>query len=134
MRDIIQYLNEEKGKTIMISSHILEELSKIATSYGIIKDGRLMEELSREALEKKCRSHITMILDEYEKATALLEQHLHIKDYELQEQGLWIYDDVQTNEIISLFTSEHINISQIYKEKQSLEDYFLNVTEGDSHA
>lgn len=134
LRDIIQSLNKEKGMTIIISSHILEELSKIATCYGMIKDGVLIEQLSREELESKCRSHITLILDDLTKACALIEQKLLVKDYEVHDQAIWIYDDITTEAVMNVFMKEGIKISQIYKEKQSLESYFLHQIGGDDHA
>ena len=64
IREVIQKLNEEKDMTIIISSHILGELSKVATRYGIIRSGKMIEELTAKQLEEKCRNYISIVVQE----------------------------------------------------------------------
>ena len=73
VRETIQKLAKERGMTICISSHILEELSKLATDYGIIHNGCLVQELTREELMKKCSERIELTLDNPKQAIAVLD-------------------------------------------------------------
>lgn len=74
-RQLIQRLNEE-GKTFIISSHILGELSRISTHYGIIREGSLVEEIDREELEKRCTDYFQIEVDNIKRALPLLEEGL----------------------------------------------------------
>ena len=78
VRETIQKLAKERGMTICISSHILEELSKIATDYGIIHNGCLVQELTREELMKKCSERIELTLDNPKQAVLLLLEQLNL--------------------------------------------------------
>lgn len=73
VRETLLRLNKEKGLTIIISSHILEELSKIATNYAIIDKGQLVKELSREELEATCREHIEIKMEHPDLALPVLD-------------------------------------------------------------
>ena len=80
MREIIQRLVTERGITVLLSSHLLDELSQIATHYGILHDGRLIRELSREQLASETRRYIELETIEVQKAVVMLDE-LGIKDY-----------------------------------------------------
>ena len=73
IRDVILALNQKKGVTFLVSSHLLDELSKIVTTYGIIKDGVLIEQITAKELEGRCRHHLKLRVDNIPKAQALLE-------------------------------------------------------------
>lgn len=73
LRQLVLRLNEE-GKTILVSSHILGELSKISTNYGIIKDGELIEQITREELEEKCQDYFQVQVQDVGRAFALLQE------------------------------------------------------------
>ncbi|MDD6769866.1 ATP-binding cassette domain-containing protein, partial [Inconstantimicrobium porci] len=83
IRELIKKLNNELGMTILISSHILGELSELATNYGIISHGKLIEEFTAKELREKCRQYIEIIVDDSKKATVLLEEKLGITNYEV---------------------------------------------------
>ena len=87
VRRILMDLNRKKGITILISSHILGELSKMATRYGIIKDGCLIQELSSEELNDKCRDYLCVKTADSKKASVLLEQQLGLSRYEVHPNG-----------------------------------------------
>lgn len=74
VRDTILRLNEERNMTILVSSHILEELSKIATHYGIIHNGSLLQEMTKEELMKRCSERIEICLDEPKRAVPVLDE------------------------------------------------------------
>ena len=126
IREVIQYLNENKKMTIIISSHILGELSKIATRYGIIRDGQMIEEISAKELDQKCRDYLLLKVEHVEKAIPLLENDLGIYDYIVHENNeIRIYDNIESSKINLVLTKHNIKINQIYYQKQDLESYFL---------
>lgn len=134
IREIIRYLNENKNITILISSHILGELSKIASRYGIIRDGCLIEEISASQLDEKCRSYLSVTLPDLAKAIPLLEEKLQIRDYKIyNDHEMRIYDDVKSVEINSLLAEHHIAVEQMFYQKQDLETYFLDKIGGENH-
>ena len=126
IREVIQYLNENKKMTIIISSHILGELSKVATRYGIIRDGQIIEEISAKELDQKCRDYLLLKVEQVEKAIPLLENDLGIYDYIVHENNeIRIYDNIESSKINLVLTKHNIKINQIYYQKQDLESYFL---------
>mgnify|MGYP003287934262 FL=1 len=126
IREVIQYLNENKKMTIIISSHILGELSTIATRYGIIRDGQMIEEISAKELDQKCRDYLLLKVEQVGKAIPLLENDLGIYDYIVHENNeIRIYDNIESSKINLVLTKHNIKINQIYYQKQDLESYFL---------
>lgn len=126
IREVIQYLNENKKMTIIISSHILGELNKIATRYGIIRDGQMIEEISAKELDQKCQDYLLLKVEQVEKAIPLLENDLEIYDYIVHENNeIRIYDNIESSKINLVLTKHNIKINQIYYQKQDLESYFL---------
>ena len=115
IREVIQYLNENKKMTIIISSHILGELSKVATRYGIIRDGQMIEEISAKELDQKCRDYLLLKVEQVEKAIPLLENDLGIYDYIVHENNeIRIYDNIESSKINLVLTKHNIKINQIY--------------------
>ena len=119
----------------IISSHNLSELDKVATHYGIIKDGELIEEISQKDLAEKCKSYLAMRVDDLKKTTFILEEKLGIKDYEIKEDGeLHVFTQNNSQMLNTELMKQGIQISQIYYQKQDLESYFLNKVGGQDHA
>lgn len=134
IREMIQYLNETKKMTIIISSHILGELSKIATRYGMIRDGKLIEEISKEELALKCMDYLSMKVDNIQKAVTLLETKLGMQHYQVHEQNeLWIFDDIDSEQVNLILAQNDIAISSMFYQKQDLESYFLERIGGNDH-
>lgn len=127
IREVIQYLNENKKMTIIISSHILGELSKVSTRYGIIRDGSIIEEITSKELENKCKSYISVKVSNVKRALPILEEKLKIKDYQVHENDeIRIFDNVDSAKVNLVLTENNISISQIFYQKQDLESYFLS--------
>lgn len=134
IRKIIQELNNTKKMTIVISSHILGELSKIATRYGIIRDGQLIEEISASELDKKCRTYLSIKTADPSRAIPVLEKELEIKDYQVNENDeIWIYDNIESSKVNECLSKNSISISQIFYQKQDLESYFLERIGGNTN-
>lgn len=134
MRNTLIDLNEQKGITIIISSHILGELDRIATHYGIIKNGELIEEISRSELSEKCKDYLSLTVDNVEKTVLVLEENLKIRDYEIMENGdFHVYGKIESGMINSALTLQNIHVLQMYYQKQDLETYFLNMIGGNDN-
>ncbi|MFD1206298.1 ATP-binding cassette domain-containing protein [Sporosarcina contaminans] len=135
MREIIQRLVTERGITVLLSSHLLDELSQIATHYGILHDGKIINELSREELARETRQFIELETTEAEQAVVILDR-LGIQDYEvITGTEINIYERLDDVALINrnLVLSD-VNVLRIGTSRQKLEDYFLQLTGGNPHA
>ncbi len=136
MRDLFHKLNEEKQITILISSHILGELSKIATSYGIIKDGVLIEEFDARELKSRCRRCVKLVVDDVERAAAVLEQNCHITSYDVPEPGvLRVFDGLENSGSMNReLMLAGVSLRESYLAGQDLEGYFMDLLGGGPNA
>ena len=134
MRELLLRLNREQGLTILVSSHILGELSKIATQYGIIQAGRMVEQLSAEELAQKCTDYLHVRTDQPRKAAALLERELHLTRWEMRPEGeIRVYGAVDTKAVGQVLTQAGISVEEMGLHRQDLEGYFLARMGGENH-
>ena len=130
VRNFIKNLSVERGKTILISSHILSEISLLADDIGIIDHGVLLEESSMEELEKKNRKYIQLQVSDIPKASLILERQFHVTDYAVQdEHNLRLYDTALDMAAINkalVVQDVAVISSQICND--TLEDYFKQIT------
>lgn len=135
VRNTIQRLNQEKNMTILISSHILEELSKIATDYGIIHEGCLLQELTNEELMNRCCERIEIILDEPESAVPVLD-YMGIANYQVvDKEHIYIFERLDESALINReLVKEGVLVKQLFINNEELESYFLNLTGGAHNA
>lgn len=136
VRNFVRSLCEERGKTVLISSHILSEISMLADDIGIINSGVLLVESSMEELRKKNRRFIQLTVSDTAKAALLLERKFHIMDYSIMDDHtLRIYDtSVNTAEINRVLVLEDVSVTSSELCNDTLEDYFRKVTGGESIA
>ncbi|OUN29197.1 ABC transporter ATP-binding protein [Blautia sp. An81] len=128
LRSILVELNQKKGVTMIVSSHILGELSKMATRYGIIKDGCLVKEISREELAAECKDYLYLKTADAKMAAVLLEEKLGIQNYEVRPEGeIRIYQNADPGQITTVMSSAGIPVYAIYGHQQDLEGYFLDL-------
>ena len=128
LRTLLVDLNQKKGVTILVSSHILGELSKMATRYGIIKDGCLVKEISKEELSAECKDYLYLKTSDSKMAAVLLEEKLGIRNYEVRPEGeIRIYQKADSGQITTVMTSAGISVFAIYGHQQDLEGYFLDL-------
>ncbi len=133
IRELILKLNREQGITVLISSHILDELSRLATHYGIIDQGRMVKELSAEELENACRKCVRMeVTDTKTLARVLDSQNLDYKI--LTETTADVYAKVNVTQLASALAAEDCEILSMQEKDESLESYFLSLVGGGSHA
>lgn len=131
IRNTIVRLQEERNMTIIISSHILEELSKIATDYGIIHNGMMLQELTREELMKRCEERIELVLDAPEQALPVLDR-LGFHNYQVVEHNkILIYERLNESAALNMELSHAgIAVKEISLTNEELESYYLNLTGG----
>ena len=124
VRDLIVSLNK-KGVTFVISSHILDELGKIATVYGIMSEGKL-EEITAEELAKKCRSSMTITVDDAVKAETALKEKFSDISLETTNTSVTIFSEITDLSAISetLFSSG-VKIYEMKSNGADFENYFI---------
>ena len=124
IRDIIVELNG-KGVTFMISSHILDELGKIATTYGIMSDGAL-EEITADELKEACRSSLKIVVDDGIKATPVLEREFPTLFYEISGNTITVKKQGEDAAAINrALVNAGINVYELKSEGMEFEDYFI---------
>lgn len=133
IRKFLQTLCYEQGKTIIISSHILSEISLLADDIGIIHDGHLLKEISMSELKEKNKKFIEVKVDSVSKATQLLESVLKCKNYSVIDKNcIQIYDEtLDTEEIANCLVIHGVGLSSLYFKHETLEDYFTSLTGGE---
>lgn len=131
IRDTLFRLNSERNITLIISSHILEELSKIATHYGIIHDGVLIQELTREELLERCSERIELKTDDTRGACTVLDE-MGITRYKVVDPDtIHIFERLNDSGEITFSLAQHrIKTLGITVKNEELEDYYLNLTGG----
>lgn len=135
VRDTLSRLQQERNLTILISSHILEELSKLATDYGIIHNGTLLQELTREELMRRCSERIEIVLDEPRRAVPILDR-LGFTQYQVTDSShIQVYERLLESAMLNMELSKAgILVKSITITNEELETYFLNLTGGAAHA
>ena len=130
IRQLILDLNEE-GKTFIISSHILGELSRISTHYGIIKDGNLVEQMDRETLEKKCMDYFRIEVSDSRLALALITEHApDIRAEVYDTRTIHLYDVEDGAWLNRLLIENKIQVYSSVSHHMDLEEYFLSRMDG----
>ena len=127
VRHLLKKLTDEQNVTILISSHLLSELSELCTDFSIINHGRLIENLSSEELMVKCRNHISIRTDNVDRTAAVLEDKLSISNYKvLHGEEIHIFEQLDNvGRISKTITDSGLVITRLCEEGQGLEDYYL---------
>lgn len=127
IRDLIVKLNKERKITILISSHLLDELAKVVTRYGIIDQGVMLEEITAKELNEKCKQKLTIEVDNVEKAKDIISKIVKsenvsaVSNYEIE-----VSDEIEkASQINSSLVKGGVNVSAIYPNADSLEEYFI---------
>ena len=129
MRDVLTDITKNHDCTVLISSHILGELEKIATHYGIIRHGQMLREMTAEELEADCPTYIALRTGEGNKI--MLPLRGRFNRVEEQEDGsIRIYDDVPPETVVNFLYEKGVTVSEIWTAKISLEEYYTNLMGG----
>ncbi len=136
IRELLKKVNREKDVTILISSHILSELSEIATCYGFIDKGKLIQEISSKDLEEKCKQYIEIKVDDASKTTTILEQEFENISYEvLPGNIIKIFNNLdKVGYINAVIASDGVIVEKIGLNTDNLEGYFMNMIGGVQNA
>ena len=134
-RNLLLELNRQYQTTILISSHILSELQNLATCYGFIDKGHMLEQVTAAELAEKCRDCIELKVDDAPKAAALIEKELGLRDFEVLPGGtIRLYEGLETpQKVTGLMVAQGINLYGLEHRGANLEDYFLALIGGVHH-
>lgn len=124
IRDVILELNQ-KGVTFLISSHLLDELGKIATRYGILSNGCLVEEISKEELEDRCRSFLVIRTDNGEAAAKLLQEYRSDLAFNRVQDELHILTYAESWELNQTLVQGGVKVHEMYVKSLDLENFFI---------
>lgn len=132
VRELLQRLNREDRVTILISSHLLAELGKLATCYGVIEKGKLVKEMRESDLEMLCRPYIKVVVGDLKIALNVVVENFHAEDFEiLPYNTLAIYDlSKSIPEVAGLFSSANCPIMSITQCEGDLESTFITLMGG----
>lgn len=126
VRDLIMRLNAERKITVLISSHLLDELSKIVTRYGIVNGGTLIEEITAEELAERCRKYLLIECDDVRKTTEIIKTNYGNIDFVAKENKVFIYSEIKEKaKLNKLLVTSGINVSHYAEEQSGFEDYFI---------
>jgi ABC-2 type transport system ATP-binding protein len=135
IRNLLKKLNQEKNITILISSHILTELSNLVTCYGFIEKGKMIKQISADELMKESNRYLEVKVDEIEKMTAVLETELGCTSYKVTpDYCLHIYDYLDQETVISELAVRHgVGLRAISVKEINLENYFIQLVGGENN-
>ena len=134
-RNLLLDLNRQRETTILISSHILSELSNVATHFGFLDKGHMLEQISAQKLQEKCRACLQLPVDDASRAALALEQRLGTRDYEvLPGNVLRLYDFLERPQVVAATLAEtKVALLGLESRSANLEDYFLSLIGGVHH-
>ena len=125
MREILVDITQNYQCTVLISSHILGELEKIATHYGIIRQGKMIQEISAKEMESRARVFVSLKTKDMKGAKSVLkEKFANVRD---EEEYLRVYDVNDTEEIVEYLIKNGHVVSEIKKNKIGLEEYYMEL-------
>lgn len=129
IRELILKLNQEQQITILISSHILDELSKLATFYGFVDKGRIIKEISAVDLEKACRSYVYLEVNNTTLVSTVLEK-MGIEYKILSDTQAEIYTDVKISELVTELEKIQCEVISVHEREENLESYYMRLVGG----
>lgn len=126
---MILKLNREKSITILISSHYLDELSKIATHYGFLDNGCIVEEISSEDLMRKLQHKIELKVTNQRAFTEYFAVN-HISYDIIDNNTINIYGEINLSRLIAKLSKENLIADEVHEYEESLENYYMNLIGG----
>ena len=132
VRDTIVELNKQ-GITFLISSHILSELEKVCTKIGFISHGKLLKELSIDELHKQSKPRIEIELKNPQEVAEVLKKKLGLKNLEVEEHVVNIYDTIDINDLMKSIVINNIVVDNISKKEDTIETYYMKLMGGNAN-
>lgn len=132
IRELILRLNKEKGITFLISSHYLDELSKIATFYGIIDKGEIIKEIDKDELEQNFRTRTQIDVSNLKECVKYLEEK-NLSYKVISDNVIDIYEKINVSELVIALSKRNCIVNDYQEKGESLENYYLNLIGGASN-
>lgn len=130
MREVLVDITKNYGCTVVVSSHILGELEKIATHYGIVRGGRMIKEMTAEELEASCRTYVALQTKDIGRTKELLG--CRYSRVEEDEAGyIRVHDKASPEEVVTYLYENGILVSEIKTDKIGLEEYYIDLMKED---
>ncbi len=133
IRELILKLNQERQITVLISSHILDELARLATHYGFINDGHMVKEISAEDLERSCRKCLRLSVSDVTILSTVLDS-MHLDYKVLSDHEMDVYGEVTITQLVSVSKKSGCEIFSVSEHDESLESYYVSLLGGEHHA
>lgn len=125
MREVLVDITKNRRRTVVISSHILGELEKIATCYGIVRGGKMIKEMTAEELNADCRTFVALKTEDNNAALTLLGQrYSRVKE---ENPTIRIYDSVKAEEVVAYLYGNNVLTTEITTQKIGLEEYYTDL-------
>lgn len=129
IRELILKLNKEMGITVLISSHYLDELSKIATCYGFVDKGRIIKEISNQELERNCKKRVELKVSNIKECVKYFEEYKY--SYEvISNKIINVYNKINISELAIALSNRNCTINEFHEKEESLENYYINLIGG----
>ena len=129
MREVLTDV-AKRGCTVIVSSHILGELEKVATHYGIVRGGKMIREMTAEELENSCRSFVALQAKDMARANALLRAK-YVRVEEDEKGYLRVYDQVSVESVVEYLYRYGVVVSEVGTDKIGLEEYYIDLMQGE---
>lgn len=129
IRELILKLNREYGITILISSHILDELAKLATHFGFIDNGQILKEISAIDLEAACRKCMHIIVSDTSVLSRVLDE-IGLEYTVFSNSEADIFGEISVTELTLKLSSQNCEVKSIQEHDESLENYYINLVGG----
>lgn len=133
MREIILKLNREYGITVLISSHILDELSRLATYFGFIDNGRMVKEISASELEAACRKCMHLVVSDVKALSKVLDE-IGMDYTILSDTEADVFGEISITKLVSKLSAENCEVMSMQERDENLENYYINLVGGVSNA
>ena len=127
MRLALVRLNHERGVTVVISSHVLDQLDRVATRFGVISDGRLTAEFTDAELHERCGSSVRVRLASPERGLALLEQELPAAAFRAEPDGALVVTGVTLEELSAACFRCGVEVRELAQQERDIEEYFVEL-------
>lgn len=130
IRELILKLNREQQVTVLITSHILDELSRIATHYGFLDHGHMVKEVSTKELEQACRKCMRLEVSDTEAAVPVMDQrgwqYTVLPDHQVD-----VFEEIHVTELVMALAERECEVISLQEREESLESYFINLIGGE---
>ncbi len=130
IRELVLKLNREYGITVLISSHILDELAKVATHFGFINDGRIVREMSADELNAAFRKCLCVKVSDIKALSAAMDK-LGFEYQVISDNEADIFADVSLTKLVFALAEQHCELLSAFNRDENLETYFINLVGGE---